>query len=489
MRPPLRRSWIGGVEISGGDPRPNVNPSDTRDIVSEFELAGGSAVLAAVDAARSAAEQWGRSSTAERARVLDQAGGEVLARAEDLGDTLAREEGKTLPEAVAEVQRAGHILKFHAGEAIRSSGEAVRSVRPDVDVSVTPEPVGVVATITPWNFPMAIPAWKIGPALAHGNTVVFKPASLVTESAWLLVDILHRAGLPPGVLNLVLASGSDVGDAIAGHRDIDAVSFTGSTDVGQTILAAAQRHGARVQLEMGGKNPLLVAADADLEVAVTCAIQGAYFSTGQRCTASSRLIVVDRVYDEFVGRLTAGLNRLVVEDARRPGTDIGPMVDSSQLRTVVEALASASMDGATVIGGRPLERTSPGWYLEPAIVLDTSNDDPLNRSEVFGPVAAVIRAADYDEGLALANDTEFGLTAGICTRSLAVAAHFRDHSNAGLVMVNLPTAGVDYHVPFGGRRASSFGPREQGSAARHFYTVTKTTYTSLRLGRGDPGLE
>lgn len=487
MNGPLRRSLVDGVEVPGGDRRENVNPSDTRDVISEFEVVNAEVASAAVDAARNAADAWRRTTTAQRFDVLDRAGNELLARTSELGDQLAREEGKTLKEAIGEVARAGQILKFHAGEAVRSSGESIRSVRPDVDITVTPEPIGVVVAITPWNFPLAIPAWKIGPALAHGNTVVFKPATLATESAWHLVDILHRAGLPAGALNLVLGDGARVGRALVAHSDVDAVTFTGSTTVGGAVLEQAQGHAARVQLEMGGKNPLVVAADADLDLAVDCAVQGAWFSTGQRCTASSRLIVVERVYEEFVDRLASRLADLVVDDARRARTDIGPMVDSNQLDTVVKELDEARRRGATVIGGRRLERDNPGWYLEPAALLGVSNADPVNRREVFGPVASVIRADDYEAALAIANDTHFGLTAGICTRSLAVAAHFRDHSNAGMVMVNLPTAGVDHHVPFGGRRGSSFGPREQGTSARQFYTTTKTSYFSLRIGPNDPG--
>lgn len=467
---------IDGARVAGNDSTRNINPSDIRDVVGIYALADASQAEAAIEAARTAASAWARTTGAERFAILDRGADEVLRRRDELGNLLSREEGKTLPEAVAEVNRAGQILKFHAGEAVRAGGEHLGSVRPGVEITVTHEPVGVIALITPWNFPIAIPAWKIAPALAHGNTVVFKPAELAPGSAWELVDILHRAGLPRGVLNLVMGRGGDIGDTLVGHPDVDAVSFTGSVETGARILATAQRHGARVQLEMGGKNPLVVLADADLDNAVECAVQGSFYSTGQRCTASSRLVVVDTIHDAFAEKLAVRMRSLVVDNARKPGTDIGPVVDQGQLDIDQRYIRIASEVGAEVVGGDRLVRTSDGWYLAPALLLGTSNDQVINRQEVFGPVASVVKVGNYEEALAVANDTEFGLTSGICTTSLSAASHFRRNSTAGMVMVNLPTAGIDYHVPFGGRGASSYGPREQGTAARAFYTTSKTAY-------------
>jgi aldehyde dehydrogenase (NAD+) len=376
------------------------------------------------------------------------------------------------------VVRAGQILKFHGGQALRNTGEVVDSIRPGLDVTMTREPLGVVSVITPWNFPIAIPAWKIAPALAYGNTVVFKPAELVPGCAWELVDILHRSGLPGGVLNLVMGSGREIGTVLTGNDDVDGVSFTGSVATGERILAASSPHRARVQLEMGGKNPLVVLDDADLELAVDVALQGAFGSTGQRCTASSRLIVTRNIHDRFVAALTSAFGAWKVDDARGEGTQMGPVVDESQLAQDQRYLEVARHEGGDVIGGERLQRANDGHYLAPALVVGTTNAMTVNREEVFGPVASVIEVADYEEALAVANDTEFGLSSGIVTTSLAAATHFRRHSEAGMVMVNVPTAGVDYHVPFGGRRASSYGPREQGTYAREFYTVVKTSYTA-----------
>jgi aldehyde dehydrogenase (NAD+) len=405
-------------------------------------------------------------------------GAELHERRAELGALLAREEGKTRAEGVGEVARAAQIFRFFGGEALRITGELVESVRPGVEVAITREPVGPVGIITPWNFPMAIPAWKIAPALAFGNTVVFKPAALVPGCAWALADIIARAGVPAGVFNLVIGPGGVVGEALVASPDIAAISFTGSVGVGRGIAVRCAERGARVQLEMGGKNPLVVLDDADLDVAVEVATQGAFFSTGQRCTASSRLVVTAGIHDEFAERLVARMRALRVDDALADGTDIGPVVDAGQLRQDLDYVALGREEGAEVVGGAQLERANEGFYLEPALLLGADNAMRTSREEIFGPVASVIRVADYDEALAVANDTEFGLVAGIVTQSLRHAADFRRNAEAGMVMVNLPTAGVDFHVPFGGRKGSSYGPREQGAYAREFYTLVKTTYVA-----------
>jgi acyl-CoA reductase-like NAD-dependent aldehyde dehydrogenase len=469
---------IGGTWRDSAASRADVNPSDTADIVGRYAAADADQAREAVAAAAEAAAGWAATPPVRRGEILDVAGAELLARSAELGDLLAREEGKTLPEAVAEVVRAGQVLKFHAGQAVRNVGEHLDSLRPGIEVTVTREPVGVVSIVTPWNFPIAIPAWKIAPALAYGNTVVFKPADAVPASAWALVDALHRAGLPPGVLNLVMGRGSEIGDVLTGSTEVSAVSFTGSVPTGERVLAAATQRRARVQLEMGGKNPLIIADDADLDLAVEVALQGSYGSTGQRCTASSRLIVADRVHDDFVERLGKRLLGWRVGDARADGTDMGPVVDEAQLSQDLHYIALAVKEGAELLGGQQLQHDQPGHYLAPALLVGTRPSDTVNREEVFGPVASVIRVADHDEAVIVANDTEFGLTAGIVTRSLARATDFRRRSGAGMVMVNVPTAGVDFHVPFGGRGGSSYGPREQGTAAREFFTVSKTSYVA-----------
>ncbi|MGF1610659.1 MAG: aldehyde dehydrogenase family protein, partial [Kiloniellales bacterium] len=358
-------------------------------------------------------------------------------------------------------------------------GDTADSVRPGVEVEVRREPLGVIGIVTPWNFPTAIPAWKIAPALAYGNCVVFKPAELVPGSAWALAEIISRSGLPAGVFNLVMGSGREAGQAIIDAPEVDAVTFTGSVEVGRQVAGRAVARMARVQLEMGGKNPLIVLDDADLEVAVGAAINGAFFATGQRCTASSRLIVTEGVHDRFVSAMLERMQGLKVDHALKEGTTIGPVVDERQLEQNLSYIEIGKQEGARLAaGGQLLNRETKGHYMAPALFTDTRNDMRICREEIFGPITAVIRVRDYEEALATANDTEFGLTAGIVTTSLKHASHFKRNVQAGTVMVNLPTAGTDYHVPFGGRKASSYGPREQGSYAREFYTIVKTAYTS-----------
>lgn len=476
----LYKNYIAGQWVEGTSVNDNINPSNTNDIVGRYARASKAQAEEAIAAAKAAFPAWSRSTPQERHDVLKKASDEVMARKEELGKLLAREEGKTLPEGIGEATRAGQILDFFAGEALRLNGEIVTSVRPGVGIEVTREAVGVIGMITPWNFPIAIPAWKIAPALAYGNTVVFKPADLVPGSAWALVDILVRAGLPAGVLNLVMGRGSDVGQTILDHPDVAAITFTGSVSTGRKVAAAcvASTPMKKVQLEMGGKNPLVVLDDADLKVAVETAVNGAFFSTGQRCTASSRLIVQDGIHNKFVDAVAERLKGLVVDDALKAGTHIGPVVDQSQLDQDMKYIAIGKDEGAKLYwGGERLNRENPGFYLQPALFTECTNQMRVSREEIFGPVASVIRVKDYDEALAVANDTEFGLSAGICTSSLKYATHFRRNSEAGMVMVNLPTAGVDYHVPFGGRKGSSYGPREQGAYAREFYTTVKTAYT------------
>ena len=478
MSASVKPNLVGGQWVDGRGVVANVNPSNTSDVVAEYAHADAAQAQAAVEAAAAAQPAWAAATPYQRFEVLDRAGAEVLARATELGDLLSREEGKTLIEGVGEATRAGQILKFAAGEALRVTGDQLDSVRPGVEVTVTREPLGVVSVITPWNFPIAIPAWKIAPALAFGNAVVFKPAELVPGCAWELADILVRAGLPEGVLNLVIGSGREIGPTLTQNPLVDGVTFTGSVGTGERVLQAAQVHRSRVQLEMGGKNPLVVCDDADLDIAVEVAMQGSFGSTGQRCTASSRLVVTPGIHDRFVAAMTEAMQRWVVDDARKPGTHMGPVVDAAQLDQDERYIEVARTEGADVVGGRRVQRDTEGFYLEPALVVGTTNSMTVNREEVFGPVASVIRVEDYDEAVAVANDTEFGLSSGIVTTSLAKASHFRRASTAGMVMVNLPTAGVDFHVPFGGRRASSYGTREQGTYAREFFTTVKTSYTA-----------
>jgi acyl-CoA reductase-like NAD-dependent aldehyde dehydrogenase len=469
-------NYIAGRWIDGPSWSVNRNPSDTRDVIGEYAQADDAQIDEAIEAAHAAFPGWSVSGVQERAEILDRVGTMLLARREELGRQLAREQGRALPDALAEVGRAAQIFKFFGGEALRLAGELIPSTRPGVEVAVTREPVGVVGIISPWNVPLAIPAWKIAPALAYGNCVVFKPAELVPASAWTLTRLLVEAGVPPGVFNLVMGPGRIVGPKLAQARAVSAISFTGSVPTGAGLAQQAIRSGKKLQLEMGGKNALVVLDDADFDVAVSCALDGAFFWTGQRCTASSRLVVTQGIYDRFVAGLSAKMLALKVGHALKAGTQLGPVVDERQLDQDLRYIEIARNEGGTLIGGERLERETPGYYLAPALITGTDNSMRINREEVFGPVASVIRVRDYEEALAVANDTDFGLSSGICTTSLKCATHFRRHSEAGLVTVNLPTAGVDYHVPFGGRKASSYGPREQGRYAAEFYTTVKTTY-------------
>jgi aldehyde dehydrogenase (NAD+) len=470
---------IDGQKLDSAERTTDVNPSNLTDVVGEFARASSGEVGQAIASARTAFKKWSRTTPQERFDVLDRAGSEILARKDELGRLLSREGGKPLADATGEAGRAGAIFKFFAGEALRPGGEKFDSVRPGIEVEITREPVGVVAAITPWNFPLAIPAWKIAAALSCGNCVVLKPAELAPASPWALVDIIQRAGLPAGVLNLLMGPGAKIGPALASSPDIDAVSFTGSQDVGPSVAAAAVKTGARVQLEMGGKNPLIVLDDADLATAVSVAVNGAFFQSGQRCTASSRLIVTEGIHDRFVEAVIARMKTLVVDDALKAGTEIGPVVDQRQLDKNLEYVGIGQKEGARLAeGGGLLKRATEGYYMAPALFTESAPEMRINTDEIFGPVASVIRVRNYEEALAMANATPFGLSAGIVTTSLKYATHFRRNSESGLVMVNLPTAGLDYHVPFGGRKKSSYGPREQGTYAKEFYTIVKTSYVA-----------
>jgi aldehyde dehydrogenase (NAD+) len=476
----LSTNYIAGEWVGASGETKDVNPSNTDDVVGAFAMAGEAETVRAIEAAKAAFPAWSMSGIQERHDILKRVGETILARKEEIGRLLAREEGKTLAEGIGETVRAAQIFLFFSGEVLRLAGEKIPSVRPNIDVEITREPLGVIGLITPWNFPIAIPAWKIAPALAYGNCVVFKPAELVPATAHALSQIIVEAKLPPGVFNLCLGKGSIVGETMIKHPGVAAISFTGSVATGRRV--AANAIGAtpmkKVQLEMGGKNPLVVLDDADLATAVECAVNGAFFSTGQRCTASSRLIVTGGIHDKFVSAITERMKSLVVDDALKPGTQIGPVVDQNQLDQNLSYLKIGQNEGASLAcGGELLNRETPGFYMAPALFTDVGQTMRVAREEIFGPVATVQRVKDYEEALASANDTEFGLSAGICTTSLKYASHFKRNSQAGMVMVNLPTAGVDYHVPFGGRKGSSYGPREQGRYAAEFYTTVKTSYT------------
>jgi len=466
---------VAGSWVLGTSARKNVNPSNLTDIIGEYAEATPEQVREAGASAKVAAVEWSKSLPGVRAGLLQAVAVGIEQRRHELAHLVSREEGKALKDALSEVARSAEVFSFFAGEAFRMQGERVPSLRLGVTVEVVHEPVGVVGLITPWNFPLAIPAWKIGAALAYGNAVLFKPSEVVPASATALTEIIDRAGAPPGLFNLLMGAG-DVGKAVVDI--VDAVSFTGSVATGRAVVSQAAGRMIPVQCELGGKNPLVVLADADLATAVECAVQGAYFQTGQRCTASSRLIVDRDVIDPFARALVERMRELVVDEATNPATDIGPVVDERQLAKDLDYIRIAELDGGRrLLGGEPLNRRHPGHYLAPALFDDTTNSMRINREEVFGPVACIIPVVGYEEALTVANDTDFGLSAAIVTTSLKHAQHFKANVNSGLAMVNLPTAGIDFHVPLSGMKSSSYGQPEMGHHAMRFYTKVRTAYT------------
>lgn len=473
------QNFIAGEWVDGLDASENLNPSDLSDVIGSYARASTDQVQQAIASATEAQKNWRWASPQLRADVLDFVGTELLARREELGELLSREEGKVRAEGVGEVTRAGQVFKFYAQEALRVVGEHHVSIRPNITIDVRYEPVGVVGLITPWNFPIAIPAWKTAPALAYGNSVVFKPADLTPAMGWAMAEILSRSGLPEGVFNLVMGAGSVVGQALTESRDINAVSFTGSTQTGKIIREIVCARGGKLQQEMGGKNPLVVLDDADLQNAIDCAINGSVISTGQRCTSNTRIIATAGIYDQLLEGMAEAAGSLKVGHALEETTKIGPVVDAKQFKINQDYLKIAVGEGAEILcGGKKLDLAYEGFYMSPAVVGNCNNNMKHVREEIFGPVVSVLKAESYEDALFIANDNDFALSSGICTASLKYAEHFKAHSDAGMVMVNLPTAGVDYHVPFGGRKSSSYGSREQGGAAREFFTSSKTTYTN-----------
>ncbi len=468
----INGSWQEGVSTIE-----NINPSDISENIGNVAQASVDQVNEAIQAAKKAQPIWEATSLEQKLNALQAIGDELIDRCEELGELLAREEGKSKAEGKGEIYRSGQFFQYYAAEVLRQIGENALSVRPGIDIEVTREAVGVVGIISPWNFPTATAAWKIAPALAFGNAVIWKPANLTPASAVALTEIISRQGLPEGTFNLVLGSGSKVGDTLINSKDINAISFTGSVETGRKIAVATSANFVKCQLEMGSKNSLIVASDADLSVAVESAIAGAFSGTGQKCTASSRLIVMEDIHDEFVDAMVKRMAQLKVGHCLEDDIFMGPVSDKNQFESNFRWIDRAKELGATLaFGGEKLSLEKEGYYMSPTLFTNTKNDWDINQEEVFAPLACVIKVKDLDEAIKTANDTRFGLTAGIITQSLKTAAIFKKTAQSGCVMVNLPTAGTDYHVPFGGRKESSFGPREQGSYAKEFYTVVKTAY-------------
>jgi aldehyde dehydrogenase (NAD+) len=473
----LHKNYIAGDWVEGPESVENRNPSDLSDVIGQYAQASRAQLGDALSAAEAAQRDWAAVGLEQKQAVLMNIGNELMAHAEELGTLLSREEGKPLAEGKGEVYRAGQFFTYYAHECLRQLGENADSVRPGIEVDVRREPVGTVAVISPWNFPTATASWKIAPALAFGNAVIWKPANVTPASAVALTEIIARQSIPAGLFNLVMGAGRDVGQALVESPDVNAISFTGSVPVGRGIAQAAVGNFTKLQMEMGSKNALAVMEDGDLDTAVAIALGGAFGGSGQKCTASSRLVVHEAVHDAFVEKLVAGAKAMKVGHALAEGTQMGPVVSQQQLDENLAYVDLGKSEGAELAcGGARLEAEHDGYYMSPGVFVNTTNDMRINREEMFAPLTSVIKVGSYDEALAVVNDTAFGLTSGIVTRDLARATHFRRNAQTGVVTVNLPTAGTDYHVPFGGRGQSSYGPREQGTYAREFYTTVKTAY-------------
>jgi acyl-CoA reductase-like NAD-dependent aldehyde dehydrogenase len=478
------QNFIGGewTDSSSGATSEDRNPARPSEVLGRFQSSAAADVERAMDAAHGALDGWRKTSPVARGNILYKASQLVERRADEIGEALTREEGKTLKEGKGETLRAAAILRFFAGETSQPIGDRLPSANPTTFLYTERVPLGVVAAITPWNFPIAIPAWKIAPALAYGNTVVFKPAELTPLTATLLVECLAEAGLPPGVLNLVTGSGRAIGDAIVRHEAVNAITFTGSNEVGKALYRKAleSERGIKVQLEMGGKNPVIVLKDADLDQALTQTINGAMMSTGQKCTATSRAFVQRAIYDEFVDKLVNRAASLRVGDPLAATTDIGPLVSAGQRDTVMDYIEIGQGEGGAVAtsGGAP-EELGDGYFVRPTVFTGIAPTMRLAQEEVFGPVLAVLPIDDLDEGVALANSVKYGLSASIFTRDIATAFRFIRDIESGIVHVNSETAGAEPHAPFGGMKASSSFSREQGKSAVDFFTQVKTVYFDM----------
>ena len=469
-------NFIAGRWVEGTGSIKNINPSDTGDIISEYTSVTDDQFEQAVSSAVIAQKEWGEVGIEKKSQILIKIGDELIQRSKELGELLSREEGKPLAEGMGEVTRAGQQFQYYGSECLRLYGEKIPSTRPGFQVEISREPLGVIGIISPWNFPIAIPAWKAAPAMMCGNAVILKPASLTPASAIALTEIISKQDIPSGLFNLVLGSGSKIGNKIASHPDIVAITFTGSVEVGKKLYQNSSPFLKKMQMEMGSKNPLVVMEDANLNTAITCAANGAYGGTGQKCTASSRLIVHEEIYAKFVEGLVENIKNLKVGHALDEGTQMGPASNESQYKSNLSYIEIGKGEAKLAYGGNPMNMRTPGYYLQPTLFVDGDNKSRINQEEMFGPIACVIPAKNLDHALEIANDTEFGLSSGIITQSLAKAEHFKQNIKTGVSTINLPTAGLDYHVPFGGRKASSFGPREQGTYAREFYSQVKTSY-------------
>jgi aldehyde dehydrogenase (NAD+) len=472
-------NYINGEFIVSGATFENRNPANTAEVVGAFAKGTAADMTAATSAAAAAFPAWSATSGPARGNILFKAADILDRNFDSIAAEMTREEGKTLPEAKGEVRRSINIFRYFAGEGSRMPGMLVPSERDRVHMFALRKPIGVVGLVTPWNFPSAIPAWKLAPALICGNTVVLKPASAAPLSAWRIVEALHQAGIPKGVVNFVAGSGGELGQALIDAPGLKAISFTGSCAIGNWLHGEASRRRLRIQLEMGGKNPTIVLADADFHSAVENTVNAAFFSTGQKCTATSRAIVEDAIYDKFVAAVVERTRKLKVGDGMQPGIDIGPCVDEAQMNTVLGYIETGRKEcGEPLCGGRRLTdgTLGKGYFVEPTVFAGVGEQHTVAREEIFGPVLAVMRAKDFEDAMRIANAIPFGLSSSIQTTNLSRAFEYIYRAEAGLLTVNLPSAGVEYQLPFGGTKESSFGPKEQGPAALEFYSDYKTVY-------------
>jgi alpha-ketoglutaric semialdehyde dehydrogenase len=476
--PELFRNYINGEWVDGSTFE-NRNPANTDEVVGLFVKGSAADVAAADEAAHAAFPAWANMPGPARGKLLFKVA-DILEKNLDLiASEMTREEGKTLPEAKGETMRAINIFRYFGSEGSRLPGHLVPSERDRVHMFAIRKPIGVVGLVNPWNFPVAIPAWKLAPALICGNTVIVKPASAAPLSSWRIVEACHQAGIPKGVVNYIAGSGGEIGNALVKAKHIKAISFTGSCEIGNWLHAEASKRRLRIQLEMGGKNPTIVLADADFNSAVENVTNAAFFSTGQKCTATSRVIVEEAIYDKFVDALVARAAKLTVGDGMKPGIDIGPAVDQGQLDTNLRYIETGKKEGGRLVfGGNRLTGGDydKGFFVEPTIFADVTEAMTLAQEEVFGPVLAVMKAADFADAMRIANNIPFGLSASIQTTNLSRTFDFIYGCEAGLLTINLPSAGVEYQLPFGGTKDSSFGPKEQGPAALDFYSDYKTVY-------------
>ena len=475
---PTFANYINGEWVESGKTFENRNPA-TGELVGLHSKGSAADIDRAAEAAAAALPGWSSMPAPARGAILFKAADLLDKQFDQLGEEMTREEGKTLPEAKGEVRRTINIFRYFAGEGARLNGLMVPSERDRVHTFAIRKPIGVVGLVTPWNFPSAIPAWKMAPALICGNTVVVKPASVAPLSAWRIVEACHQAGIPKGVVNFVAGSGGELGQALLNAKPLKAVSFTGSCDVGRWLHGEASKRALRIQLEMGGKNPTIVLADADFNAAVENVVNAAFFSTGQKCTATSRAIVEDSIHDRFVDALVERTRKLKVGNGMEPGIDIGPAIDQAQLDTDLKYIDIGRKEaGEPRIGGRRLTGGAydKGYFVEPTIFTGVTEEMTIAREEIFGPVLAVMRAKDFDDAMRIANNVPFGLSASVQTTNVSRVFDFIHRMEAGLLTINLPSAGVEYQLPFGGTKESSFGSKEQGPAALEFYSDYKTVY-------------